>query len=74
MEAEHAQRESALVRTIPTTPDEASAAKRKVLCDDIDHEIGGVDSLLRQPHSADWGDYLTGKRKKLTDQRFSLGC
>ena len=74
MEAEHAQRESALVRTIPATFDEPSAAARKASCDLIDRDISRIDSLLRQPHSADWGDYLTGKRKKLTDQRFSLGC
>lgn len=74
MEAEHRQREGALVRSMPVTPDETPAAKRKALCDGIDREISGIDAQLRQPHSADRGDYLTGERRKLTDRRFSLGC
>ena len=74
MQAEHQQREAALVSVMPTTPDAPPAAKRKVLCNDIDREIAGVDAALRQPHSAEWGDYLTGERRKLTDRRFSIGC
>ena len=74
MQAEHQQREAALVSVMPNTPDEPPAAKRKVLCDDIDREIAGIDSALRQPHTAWQGDDLTGKRKQLTDRRFSIGC
>ena len=74
MEAEHRQREGALVRSMPVTPEEPSAGGRKASCDDIDRRISDVDSALRQPHSADRGDYLTSERRKLTDRRFSVGC
>ena len=43
-------------------------------CKEIDNDIVRVDSILRQPHSAQHGDYWTGERRKLTDERFSLGC
>ena len=74
MEAEHRQREGALVRSMPVTPEEPPATRRKALCDGIDLEISGIDAQLRQPHSTQWGDYLTGERRKLTDKRFSIGC
>ncbi len=52
-----------------------SARRSKELqCQQLDRAIRVKDSELRQPHSAQYGDYLTGKRKELTDQRFSLGC
>lgn len=44
------------------------------VCQDIDRAIAVKDSELRQPHTAQWGDYLTGERKKLMDKRFTLGC
>lgn len=43
-------------------------------CEQIDKAIAGCDSILRRPHSATEGDYWTGERKKLTDERFSIGC
>lgn len=43
-------------------------------CEWIDATIATKDSELRQPHSAQLGDYLTEERKKLMDQRFALGC
>ena len=43
-------------------------------CEQIDKSIAGCDSVLRRPHSAPEGDYWTGERKKLTDERFSIGC
>lgn len=54
--------------TADMNPDKASS------CKGIDLAIAAKDSELRQPHSAQWGDYLTGERKKLTDKRFTLGC
>jgi hypothetical protein len=47
---------------------------KEMRCQQIDREIARVDSLLRQPHSAEEGDFWTGERKKLTDERFSIGC
>jgi len=43
-------------------------------CEQIDRAIAGCDSVLRRPHSAPDGDYWTGERKKLNDERFSMGC
>jgi hypothetical protein len=43
-------------------------------CQRLDAAISTKDSELRQPHSAQRGDYLTEERKKLMDQRFGLGC
>ena len=57
---------------------ESSTSKTSQLkeahCKQIDLAIIAKDSELRQPHSAQWGDYLTAERKKLMDERFSLGC
>lgn len=47
---------------------------KSIRCQQIDRAIAAKDSELRQPHSAQWGDYLTGERKKLTDERFSISC
>ena len=46
----------------------------EIRCQQIDRAIATKDSELRQPHSAQMGDYLAGERKKLYDERFSLGC
>lgn len=43
-------------------------------CLSIDGEIKSLDGLLREPHSATEGDRLTSHRRKLTDERFSIGC
>ncbi len=43
-------------------------------CQRLDAAISTKDAELRQPHSAQWGDYLTEQRKKLTDKRFALRC
>jgi len=43
-------------------------------CEQIDKAIAGYDSVLRQQHTASEGDFWTGKRKELTDERFSIGC
>ena len=47
---------------------------KQIQCQKIDQAIAVKDSELRQPHSAQWGDYLTGERKKLMDRRFDLRC
>lgn len=43
-------------------------------CEQLDRAIAIKDAELRQPHSAQWGDYLTAERKKLMDRRFDLLC
>ena len=47
---------------------------REMQCQQIDEEIARIDSQLRQPHPAQWGDYLAGERRKLSNRRFSIGC
>lgn len=77
MEAARMEREKATNVRIDAASSTAalpSSDDKKAVCDAIDRAIAVKDSELRQPHSAQWGDYLTGERKKLTDQRFSLGC
>ena len=60
---------------IEAKPTNAVIAKNnEIRCQEIDRAITTKDSELRQPHSAQWGDYLTGERKKLYDERFSLSC
>ena len=54
-----------------TNTDQASKIAR---CQWLDQAIATKDAELRQPHSAQWGDFLTGERKKLTDERYFLRC
>lgn len=77
MEAARMEREKVSITRLDAASSTAalpSSDDKKAVCDAIDRDIAVKDSELRQPHSAQWGDYLTGERKKLTDQRFSLGC
>ena len=77
MEGARMEREKATIARInvaSSTPALPSSDDKKSVCDAIDRAIAVKDSELRQPHSAQQGDSLTGERKKLTDQRFSLGC
>ena len=77
MEGARMEREKATLARVdvassaPATP---SGEAKTAECQAIDLAIAAKDSELRQPHTAQWGDYLTGERKKLTDRRFSLGC
>lgn len=76
MEEDRRERENkfavaAIATSLPTTSTSQAKEQR---CQQIDLEIVAKDSQLRQPHGAQWGDYLTGERKKLTDERFSLRC
>ncbi len=65
----------AAATTAQITPPTGNANQIKEMrCQQIDLVIVAKDSELRQPHSAQWGDYLTGERKKLMDERFSIGC
>jgi hypothetical protein len=58
-----------------TQADASNASQNKAYqCQRLDAAISIKDSELRQPHSAQWGDYLTQERKKLMDQRFVLRC
>lgn len=50
------------------------AADKTIRCTQIDKEISHIDSLLRQPHTAQWGDYWAEQRKKLYDEHFDLHC
>jgi len=45
-----------------------STQNKAYQCQRLDAAISTKDSGLRQPHSAQWGDYLTAERKKLMDQ------
>ena len=77
MEGARTEREKATITRInvaSSTSESPSIGDKKEACDAIDCAIAAKDSALRQPHTAQMGDYLTGERKKLTDQRFSLGC
>lgn len=77
MEASRHEREKKIsaATTAQVTPSTGNANLVKELrCQQIDLAIVAKDSELRQPHTAQWGDYLTGERKKLMDERFSIGC
>lgn len=77
MEASRHEREKkfSATTTAQVTPSTGNANLAKELrCQQIDLAIVAKDSELRQPHTAQWGDYLTGERKKLMDERFSIGC
>jgi hypothetical protein len=77
MEASRLEREEKIASaTVVLSSAPAASTNRSLAsaCQEIDLAIAAKDSELRQPHSAQWGDYLTGERKKLTDKRFSLGC
>lgn len=50
------------------------AESKRTKCQQLDKAIAVKDAELRQPHSAQWGDYLTEERRKLNDRKFSLGC
>lgn len=52
----------------------SDAQNKSMQCEQLDRAIAAKDSELRQPHSAQWGDYLTAERRKLMDQRFALRC
>lgn len=76
MEEDRRERENkfavaAIATSLPAT---STSQVKEQRCQQIDLEIAAKDSQLRQPHDAQWGDYLTGERKKLTDERFSLRC
>ena len=49
-------------------------SSKAMRCEQIDKAIAACDSNLRRLHSAPEGDYWTGERKKMTDERFSIGC
>ena len=75
MEASRLEREREQAAAIQSSAATASGQDGKEMrCKLIDQAIAGIDSRLRQPHDAPTGDYYTGERKKLTDERFSIGC
>lgn len=72
---EHASSRAENTQRLQTAADQANEAdKRALQCEQLDRAIAARDEELLQPHSAQRGDYLTGKRKKLMDRRFSLRC
>lgn len=74
MEVSRLEREKALVVATKQITASSTNQAKEFQCQQIDLAIAAKDSELRQPHSAQHGDYLTGERRKLTDERFSIGC
>lgn len=75
MEASRLERERKQAAVVLFSPSSSGNQDGKELrCKNIDEAIAGIDSRLRQPYDAHTGDYFKSERKKLTDQRFSLGC
>ncbi len=75
MEAERIQREQQFEQEMAARRQPVSESLAKAnSCSLIDEEVSRIDSILRQPHSAQWGDYWTERRKKLMDERFDLHC
>lgn len=76
MESYRQEREREYAARIASKPVAAAnlGQSNEIRCKQIDQHIISIDSILRQPHSAQNGDYWTGKRKDLTDERFSLRC
>lgn len=76
MEAERLARdrqfEIAAAETAKAARNTADSKVRE--CENIDKGIAFADAQLRELHSAARGDYWTAERRKVTDQRFSLGC
>ena len=74
--ADEASRSQAEIASKNQTQADASnqSQNKSYQCQRLDTAITTKDSELRQPHSAQWGDYLTEERKKLMDQRFALRC
>ena len=73
MEADRLAREkaqSAVIASRPTALEPNKAAQ----CKEVDDWVAHFDARLRQPHDAQFGDYLTGERKKWMDRRFELRC
>ena len=73
--ARHDRDRQFAVEAVTVTKDTIGANPNKAMrCEQIDKDISGCDSVLRQPHTASEGDYWTGERKKLTDERYTVGC
>ena len=70
MEADRLNRE----RTTVLVSAKAQTKTIQIQCDEIDEHIKLIDARARMPHSSPEGDWLNTERKKLFDQRFSLGC
>ena len=74
METSRLEREKQFAAATKTISTSNADQFKLIQCQQIDQAVANKDSELRQPHSAQWGDYLTGERKKLMDERFSLSC
>lgn len=74
MENSRLEREKQFAAATKTTRTSNATQFNEIRCQQIDLAIANKDAELRQPHSAQRGDYLTGERKKLMDERFSLRC
>ena len=75
MEADRHQREQQFDQEMAARRQPVTIAPDKTTrCAQIDQEISHIDSLLRQPHTAQWGDYWAEQRKRLYDERFDLHC
>ena len=75
MEADRHRREQQFDQEMAARRQPVTVAPDKTIrCTQIDQEISHIDSLLRQPHTAQWGDYWAEQRKKLNDERFDRHC
>lgn len=75
MEADRHRREQQFDQDMAARRQPVTVVPDKTIrCAQIDKEISHIDSLLRQPHTAQWGDYWAEQRKKLYDERFDLHC
>ncbi len=74
MESDRLEREEKFATAAILTAAAKTNSANQIRCKNIDDAVAVKDSELRQPHSAQWGDYLTGERKKLMDERYSVGC
>lgn len=73
MEADRLQREQAFA-ALAATRASAAISDKTIECKNIDAFVADIDSILRQPHDGQTGDYWAAKRKALMDKRFDLRC
>ena len=71
MQTEEAVRHPAAVARSTPSPD---AAAKKAECQALNAQIEHLDSMSRQPQSAQMQDWIKEERKKARDQQFRLSC
>lgn len=71
MQTEEAASQPAAVARSTPSPD---AAAKKAECQALNAQIEHLDSMSRQPQSAQMQDWVKDERKKARDQQFRLPC